>query len=372
MKAILVLGGTGAMGVPLVQQLAQENQVYVTTRRDVKSQSTSDSVTYIQGNAKDMAFLSGVLDLRHWDAIVDFMVWGNEFEQVAAMMLKSTEQYVFISSARVYAQSEEAITEQTPRLLDVCADEEYLKTNEYALAKAREEDLLLKSDKKNFTIVRPTITYNKYRLQLGVLEKENWLYRAIHGRSIVFSNDIAEKRTTMTYGDDVAKGIASLVGKEEARGEIFHVTCLQSLLWSDVLNIYLNGLEMHLGKRPRVVMTEKTLSFHFPARKYQIIYCRYFNRTFDNSKISKFCNVELFTSPEQGLKRSLEQFLNRPSFREIDWCMEALNDRVAKEKTPFSEIPGIANRIQYFLYRYNLRLSIVLWGIVIKIYSRIK
>ena len=29
---ILILGGTGAMGVPLVQQLAQEAKVYVTTR----------------------------------------------------------------------------------------------------------------------------------------------------------------------------------------------------------------------------------------------------------------------------------------------------------------------------------------------------
>jgi len=31
---ILVLGGTGAMGAPLVRQLAQEANVYVTTRRN--------------------------------------------------------------------------------------------------------------------------------------------------------------------------------------------------------------------------------------------------------------------------------------------------------------------------------------------------
>ena len=33
-KKILVLGGTGAMGVPLVRQLAQREDVYVTTRRN--------------------------------------------------------------------------------------------------------------------------------------------------------------------------------------------------------------------------------------------------------------------------------------------------------------------------------------------------
>lgn len=31
---ILVLGGTGAMGAPLVRQLAQEANVYVTIRRN--------------------------------------------------------------------------------------------------------------------------------------------------------------------------------------------------------------------------------------------------------------------------------------------------------------------------------------------------
>ena len=40
--------------------------------------------------------------------------------------------------------------------------------------------------------------------QLGVLEKELWLYRALNGRTIVFSKDIAEKSTTLTYGYDVA------------------------------------------------------------------------------------------------------------------------------------------------------------------------
>ena len=53
-----------------------------------------------------------------------------------------------------------------------------------------EENLLFNSEKNNFTIIRPTITYNTQRLQLGVLEKENWLYRALHGRAIVFSDDV--------------------------------------------------------------------------------------------------------------------------------------------------------------------------------------
>lgn len=354
---ILILGGTGAMGVPLVRQLAQEANVYVTTRRNSPiSQNSIHKVTYIQGNARELTFLMNVLSQRYWDAVVDFMVWGDEFAQVAPLMLEATDQYVFISSARVYAQTEELITEDTPRLLDVCTDKEYLKTNEYALAKAREENLLLKSGQKNFTIVRPTITYNKNRLQLGVLEKENWIYRALHGRSIVFSNDIANKLTTMTFGDDVAKGIASLVGKEDARGEIFHITSPRSLLWSEVLEIYLKVLEEHIGYRPNVVMTEKSTNLQFKERIYQVIYCRYFNRTFDNSKIANFCNPNEFKQPQEGLGDCLRQFLTAPNFGNIDWVLEAVNDRVAGERTPLQEIDRLSNRLYYVAYRYHLKI----------------
>ena len=46
---------------------------------------------------------------------------------------------------------------------------------EYAIAKAKMENLLKKPSKKNWTIIRPYITFNDNRLQLGTLEKEMWL-----------------------------------------------------------------------------------------------------------------------------------------------------------------------------------------------------
>lgn len=55
----------------------------------------------------------------------------------------------------------------------MCRDEDYIKTDEYALQKARQENILLGSKYKNWTIIRPYITYNKERLQLGVLEKKS-------------------------------------------------------------------------------------------------------------------------------------------------------------------------------------------------------
>lgn len=354
---ILVLGGTGAMGIPLVEKLSIDNIVYVTSRRKLVS---TERIRFIQGNATEKSFLEQIVTSQHWDAIIDFMVHPEgDFEQLINIFLNNTKQYVFISSARVYSQSEEAITENTPRLLDVCEDTEYLKTNEYALAKAREEDKLFKSGKKNFTIIRPTITYNEKRLQLGVLEKENWLYRALKGRSIVFSNDINNKLTTMTYGYDVSMGIVSIIGKKEAFGEAFHITYTKSLLWSEVLSIYLNTLRKHLGKEVPVVFTNKSTNLKFKNRIYQVIYCRYFNRTFDNSKIARHCDISTFTPPKVGLTNCLERFLKNPTFNNIQWEIEAVNDKAAKEHTPLWEIPTFNERLNYIYYRYQYAIFLV-------------
>lgn len=350
---ILVLGGTGAMGVPLVNILSEHHTVYVTSR---KKRISTNQVRYILGNAKDFSFLTEILTQRYWDAVVDFMVWGKEFEPVVSLLLKNTKQYVFISSARVYAKSDVPITEDTPRLLDVSDDQAFLKTNEYSLTKAREEDVLFHSGYSNYTIIRPSITYNDYRLQLGVLEKENWLYRVLHGRTIVFSEDISDKLTTMTLGNDVASGIASIIGQESALGRKFHVTFEQSVSWREILNIYLEVLEKTTGVRPKYVMVPQSQTLQFKERVYQVKYCRYFNRTFDNKSIAQFCNVSLFTPPRKGLADCLERFLINPRFRDIDWAIEGISDRASNEKTPLSEISSLGGKLDYIAYRYNLSI----------------
>lgn len=367
---ILILGGTGAMGQPLVNLLSKEHKVFVTSRNVKKS---IGNIEYLLGNAQNIDFLRKVLLMYNWDAVVDFMVRTEEnLKNFSPLFFECTKQYIFISSCRVYSQTEQKITEETPRLLDVSTDIEYLNTNEYALAKAREENVLLNSGRTNFTIIRPTITYNTYRLQLGVLEKENWLYRALHGRAIVFSDDINNKLTTMTLGDDMATGIASIIGQEGAVGKVYHITYPESRLWSEILVIYLNVLEKHLGRSVPVIMTPKSTNLKFKHRIYQLIYSRYFNRTFDNSKISKFCDIDRFTAPEDGLTKCLEEFLKAPKFGTIAWDLEAVNDKVSGERTLLREIPTYHDKLVYLAYRYDLKFLLSIEIIFKKVIFNIK
>ena len=57
---ILVLGGTGAMGKPVVKILgARGHRVDVTTRKARNDEG--DNIHYVVGNAHDMAFLENIL-----------------------------------------------------------------------------------------------------------------------------------------------------------------------------------------------------------------------------------------------------------------------------------------------------------------------
>ncbi|KPQ29111.1 MAG: NADH(P)-binding [Marinobacter excellens HL-55] len=350
MKNILVLGGTGAMGAHLVQILADRgDKVSVTTRSH--RQSTAN-IVYIQGNAKENSFLAPLLT-RKWDAIVDFMVYTTPvFEQRAPKFLAATDQYIFLSSARVYADSSRPICEESPRLLDSSKDAKFLATDEYSLAKARQENILHKSGSKSWTIIRPYITYSEQRLQLGVLEKEGWLYRALKGRTMVFSEDIVSKLTTLTYGLDVAGAMASIIGEPRALGEAYHITQRDAATWREVLNVYLAVLEKHFGKRPKVLLLGLDDFSRSKPAEYQIKYDRLFNRAFDSSKISEFVDLQEFRPLEPGLTRCLKEFLEKPNFLAIDWRSEAIKDRFSGEMASLKEIEHWKQKIKYLIYRF--------------------
>jgi nucleoside-diphosphate-sugar epimerase len=338
------------MGVHLVQLLTgQGHEVVVTSRADRESEGM---VRYVKGNAQNMDFLQTILH-QHWDAIVDFMVYSTRtFEDRVDTLLNATSHYVFLSSSRVYAESENPITEESPRLLDVSFDKEYLATDEYSLSKARQEDLLKRSGRSNWTIIRPYITYSKNRLQLGVLEKEEWLYRALHGRTIVFSDEINSKFTTLTFGRDVSNALTSIIGNAEVAGEVFHITTERSIKWSGVLALYLDVLEKHLGRRPKVMLQSTKRFMECKPSKYQILYDRLFDRTFDCSKIRKYVETSDFMEIDAGLANCLKQFLADPEFRKVDWILEAIKDRQTKDYSSLMEIEEWMDKLYYILFRY--------------------
>lgn len=350
---VLVLGGTGAMGVPLVELLSQRgDNVYVTTR---SQKASHGNVTYIYGNAKEQSFFDKLMT-RGYDAIVDFMVYGTEeLHQRLECLLEHTAQYLFFSSSRCYAESCAPITEDSARLVDVCKDPEYLSTDEYGLAKGKEENLLFNSEKKNWTIIRPYITYNAYRIQLGVYEKENWLKRALEGRTIIFPEDIASKKTSLTYGPDVAGVVVDLIGNKKAFGQAFHITTEESHTWGEILDFYCKKIEEKTGIRPKVKMVRDSKGLQTVWNPWQIRYDRLYDRTFDNCKIESVRGKYHYTPTFDGLEECLDTFLENPRWLNVNICFEAWCDRQTGEFVPLWTIPGCRNKLRYIKWRFVKR-----------------
>ena len=350
---ILMLGGTGVMGTYLAELFNGAGIcTYITSRQQ---RSSYGSIHYIKGNAMDDRFLETLFsNEEQWDAVLDFMSYKTEqFKNRLDCLLGLTKQYIFISTARVYGNEEHPIRESSPRLLDCSKDRVFLKTDEYSLTKARQENLLLNSGRTNYTIIRPCITYGNHRIQLGVYEKEEWLYRALHGRTIVFCDDIAQRTTTMTSGKDVARTIYKMVGNEKALGDIIHITCNHHRKWSDIIKIYDDALTKITGHGIKVKMVplEKFLSCRNSSLRYQVVYDRVYDRDYDVKHLSSYIDVSSFVSPEEGLYRCLRNFCKDISFKNINWKSEAIKDRITSEHSNISEIRGLKNKFLYIRTR---------------------
>lgn len=353
---ILIFGGTGAMGTPLVELLAKDgNDVFVTSRKS--RTSAKPNIHYLQGDAHNRDFIEPLLK-NHYDVLIDFMQYTlADFTDKLSMMLNSVDQYIFFSSCRVYAESKTPITEKTPRLLDVCEDKKFLATEEYALTKAREENLIFASDHKNWTIVRPTVTYNSHRLQLGCYEKEEWLGRALRGKPVVFFDDLADKFTSMTYGGDVAKGISYLIGNQQALCEVVNIASPESKTWGEILGIYKDALEkssgrynMHTVMRPHAEDCEIIL-----GRKWRLKYNRIYNRRFDSSKMALLSDDKMtYCAIEDGLRKCMDEFVTDGcKFGKISASSEAYFDKVSHTHAKLSEFSGYRPKVKYLIARYT-------------------
>ena len=356
---ILVLGGTGAMGEPLVRMLSERgDEVYVTSRR---KREDKGSVYYIKGDAHDLFFIKQELS-KNYDAIVDFMTYSTEnFRDRAKIYLNSTGQYIFLSSARVYADSKEPITENSSRLLDVCKDMDYLETDEYALAKARSENVLFESEHKNWTIIRPYITYNTNRIQLGGLELGTWLAAALNDRPLVLPKDVGKHQTTMTHGDDVARAMTMLIGNKKAVGEVFHITGNDHMRWREVAKIYMEVLEEKVGHSVDIYEPgTSTVMSDIMGNVLQIKYDRMYDRVFDNAKLTGVCKEELdFVSMKDGLKQCLRDYLNLPANQRINNhnpIFYAWLDNSTEKKCLSRGMESSKDKMKYFGYYYAPRL----------------
>ena len=307
MKKVLVLGATGAMGRYLVPELVGLGYEVTGVGLDERA-PWSDKVNYIKGNAFDKDFLIPLLK-EGFDGIVNFMCYGSHaFSDYYKLFLENTKHYIFLSSCRVYDDKEQPIKETSPRLWDTSEDEVLKASHDYCIHKAQDEDLLRACPYDNWSVVRPATTFSTMRLQLVTLEFPNCVARAMMGKKVVLPIQAKDKPATLSWGGDVAKMMARILFKEEAKREIYNVCSAESRTWEEIASYYhdLIGLEaVWVDKEDYLAILDPNVGVH---TRWQLEYARLFRRITDNSKVLALTGLkqEELTSMYDGLKYEID------------------------------------------------------------------
>ena len=307
-KKVLVLGSTGAMGQYLVPLLAASGYQIDSVSYDDAAGPLPGNVRHIKADVKAGDTLLRLLD-NQYDGIVDFLIYTSaELPHRLPMLVNNTGHYIYLSSYRIYDDKEQPIKESSPRLIDSSDDVLLRNSDDYCIYKARGENILHSFEKKNWTIVRPAITYSLLRYQLVTLEAPNTVGRAFAGKAVVLPEQAREVQATMSWGGDVAQMIAKLLFNPKALGETYTVASAEHHSWGEIAEYYKDICQLEaiwVDKEDYLRIISPDL--WRPNARWQLDYDRLFQRIIDNSKVLEATGMQQsqLTKLYDGLAREI-------------------------------------------------------------------
>ena len=317
MKSVLLIAGGGTLGRYTAAELLRLGyRVDIICLED--NVSDNERLCYYKGYA-EFEYLKEFLKSRRYNGIVNFIHYEdvNTYKPVHKLLSENTEHLIFLSSYRVYADLEHPITETSPTLYDTVQDEEFLKSEMYAIPKSKAEWFIRnESGTKNHTIVRPVISFSDRRLDIVTVSGRLVLELTKAGKEILLPKEAKNLTAGLDWAGNSGKLIANLLFKEEALGEKFTVSTAQNLTWGEVADIYteLSGAKFNWVDNERYIEEYPWLKDNLWILKYD----RLFDRKIDNSKILKVTGLkkEDFTSIRDGIKYELEK-INKGEVKQL-------------------------------------------------------
>ncbi|TFG01549.1 MAG: NAD-dependent epimerase/dehydratase family protein [Promethearchaeota archaeon] len=253
MKTILVTGGTGFIGVPLVKklnELGHKIKLLVRETSDISPFEGLNNIDYVTGDVRDIESLSKAIEgvdliyhlaayTRMWakdDSIFEEInVQGAE--NVAKLALERDKKLIYVSSfIALGATPEEPVDEsfesEEGQLLD------------YATTKFEAKKMIKEYVKKglNVTIFYPGIVYGPRDFNIF-----GQIIHDITEGSFMGVPGKADKVGSFVYVNDVANGLASVINKDDLKGEEF-ILAGENVIFNDWINLI---AELAGKKKPR-------------------------------------------------------------------------------------------------------------------------
>ncbi|MEZ4405514.1 MAG: NAD-dependent epimerase/dehydratase family protein [Polyangiales bacterium] len=225
---VLVIGGTRFLGRQVALRLVAAGHRVTLFNRGSGSFPLADRVEWVRGD-RHTDDLAQLLSARAFDATVDLVAYdGTDVGALLpAIRAGRAGHYVFISSGQVYL-----VREGCPRpsreehydgaVIPAPSDPADLAEWRYGVGKRDAEDLL----------ADPALPVTRLRLPMVNGERdyhrrvEGYLWRVLDGEAVLLPR--ADLPTRHVYHDDVARAVASLLGRSDTYGRAFNLAQSES------------------------------------------------------------------------------------------------------------------------------------------------
>lgn len=250
---VLVTGGSGFIGKPLVRALANSHDVVVFGRED--DIDRPDNVELITGDVKNKVSLRRAFALRKFDIVYHLAASQDEDDpRLFDVNVKGTEnvvelcgeervkQLIFISTAGVLGDMKSPANERNisnPK-------------TKYDKSKMHAESII-KNSGLSYTIIRVPVVIGPNLFWSHVIESIK------NGHPLIGDGS---NKMHLAYVDDVVSMLVAVLGNEKAYSHIFHVASKDIMTYREVYNIICRELGIRRYKRRSEGMAKLIARIH--------------------------------------------------------------------------------------------------------------
>lgn len=282
MDRVLLVAGGGTLGTYVTEELVERGVLV-----DViclEEYENSELVTYYRERV-NYDYLTEFLKDKQYSAIVDFLhyIEVEDYKKVYHLYSEHTEQIVYLSSYRVYAGEEHPTVETSPTWMDVTVDREFLENENYAMPKLRCEAFLKSQPVKNWTIVRPVISFSNRRFDLFMYTGSMIISKMKNKEKIVLPIEVKDTTAGIDWAGNTGKLMGKLLMNEKTLGEAYTISSAQNITWGELADIYQEvfGIEIDWVSMDDFIKYGPDMS----GNKWGLQYDRVLDRTVDASKV---------------------------------------------------------------------------------------
>jgi len=307
-KKILVTGGTGTLSSGLVQECVNKGyEVYALTRGNMKNRNIKDAI-YLYADIRKPDSVKNVIQNLHFDVVVECLAYNvDQLKSSLEIFADSCDQYVFISTAGIYARNDsKRIKESDPKTLkEWDYTEKKLVCEEYLMDYCKKRNLI-------YTIIRPTVTYGEYRIPFPIATRSpGWTFfqRMLDGKPILAGQNV---RFSVIHVEDFSRCVVALFGNKRAFDEDFHISSNDNdIYWDDVINV--SG--KLLGVNPMIIhVPVEDYRNVFPSVYRELKYNKNESLLLDDAKIKMVSGV----NPEIDINSGIERILTEMKAEYLD------------------------------------------------------